>query len=61
MGKVEKPYDEAAEAKRHIGFAIPEEPMNRQFAGELISEAVAMLIILAFGDSVAATQPASRL
>lgn len=28
--------------------------MNRQFAGELISEAVAMLIILAFGDSVAA-------
>lgn len=28
--------------------------MKRQFAGELISEAVAMLIIIAFGDSVAA-------
>jgi glycerol uptake facilitator protein len=28
--------------------------MNRVFAGELISEAVAMLIIIAFGDSVAA-------
>lgn len=28
--------------------------MTRQFAGELISEAVALLIIIAFGDSVAA-------
>ena len=28
--------------------------MNRQFAGQLISEAVAMFIIIAFGDSVAA-------
>src|ERR1700691_3209207 len=28
--------------------------MTKQFAGELISEAVAMLIIIAFGDSVAA-------
>jgi glycerol uptake facilitator protein len=28
--------------------------MNREFAGELISEAVAMLIIIGFGDSVAA-------
>ena len=28
--------------------------MSKQFAGELISEAVAMLIIIAFGDSVAA-------
>ena len=28
--------------------------MKRQFAGELISEAVAVLIIIAFGDSVAA-------
>lgn len=28
--------------------------MNRQFLGELISEAVAMAIIIAFGDSVAA-------
>src|SRR5580658_9179535 len=28
--------------------------MTKQFAGELISEAVAMVIIIAFGDSVAA-------
>ncbi|MHB1303601.1 MAG: MIP/aquaporin family protein [Acidiphilium sp.] len=28
--------------------------MNRQFRGELISEAVAVLIIIAFGDSIAA-------
>lgn len=28
--------------------------MNKQFAGQLISEAVAMFIIIAFGDSVAA-------
>src|SRR5580700_2392497 len=28
--------------------------MTKQFAGELISEAVAMIIIIAFGDSVAA-------
>src|ERR1700734_312010 len=35
-------------------FAVPEEPMKRQFAGELISEAVALLIIISFGDSVAA-------
>ena len=27
--------------------------MNRQLLGELISEAIAMLIIIAFGDSVA--------
>ncbi|MGH9447656.1 MAG: aquaporin, partial [Terriglobia bacterium] len=28
--------------------------MNRQFLGELISEAVAVLIIISFGDSAAA-------
>src|ERR1700741_2536365 len=28
-------------------------PMNRQFLGELISEAIAVFIIIAFGDSVA--------
>lgn len=35
-------------------FGRFEGPMTRQFAGELISEAVAMIIIIAFGDSVAA-------
>ena len=34
--------------------ARPEERMKRELAGELISEAVALLIIIAFGDSVAA-------
>ena len=28
--------------------------MNRQYIGELISEAIAVFIIIAFGDSVAA-------
>jgi hypothetical protein len=35
VSKVEKPYDEAAEAKRHIGFAIPEDSALLAAFGEL--------------------------
>ena len=34
--------------------AIREDLMTRQFTGALLSEAIAMFIIIAFGDSVAA-------